>query len=57
MMSKIGKVVMGFQAWKNLPEKKDNTAFLKASRFEKGLGSFVERTLKRSFGAFRNELD
>ena len=56
-MSKIGKVVTAWQAWKSLPQKKDNSAFLKASRFEKGLSTFVERTLKRSFGAFRNELD
>ena len=56
-MSKAGLVVVGFRKWQGLPELKDRTAFLKASRFEKGLSSFVERTLKRSFGAFRNELD
>ena len=56
-MTKIGKVVNAYEAWKKLPERKDNAAFLKASKFEKGLSTFVDRTLKRSFGAFRNELD
>ena len=54
LMSKAGLVIVGFKKIQGLPEKKDNSAFLKASRFEKGLGSFVERALKRSFGAFRN---
>ena len=56
-MSKAGLVVIGFKKWQGLPERKDNAAFLKASRFEKGLSSFVDRTLKRSFGAFKNELE
>ena len=54
MMSKVGKVVQGWTTWKNLPEKKDMSAFIKASKFEKGLSNFVDRTLKRSFGAFKN---
>ena len=29
----------------------------KQPKFEKGLSNFVDRTLKRSFGAFKNELD
>ena len=57
LMSKAGLVIVGFKKWQGLPEKKDMTAFLKASRFEKGLSAFVDRTLKKSFGAFRNELD
>ena len=57
LMSKAGLVVIGFKKWQGLPERKDNAAFLKASRFEKGLSSFVDRTLKRSFGAFKNELE
>ena len=57
LMSKAGLVVVGFKKWQGLPEKKDNSAFLKASRFEKGLAAFVDRTIKKSFGAFRNELD
>ena len=57
LMSKAGLVVIGFKKWQGLPERKDNAAFLKASKFEKGLSSFVDRTLKRSFGAFKNELE
>ena len=57
LMSKAGLVVVGFRKWQGLPELKDREALIKASRFEKGLSNFVERTLKRSFGAFRNELD
>jgi len=56
-MSKAGLVVIGFKKWQGLPPRKDNAAFLKASRFEKGLSAFVDRTLKRSFGAFKNELE
>jgi len=55
-MSKIGRALNAFNIWKNLPNRKDNAAFIKASRFEKGLSAFVDRTLKRSFGAFKNEL-
>ena len=57
LMSKAGLVVIGFKKWQGLPERKDNAAFLKATRFEKGLTAFVDRTLKRSFGAFKNELE
>lgn len=34
MMSKIGRVVIAFNNWRALPEKKDMTAFHKASIFE-----------------------
>ena len=57
MRTKIGKVVEGFNLWKNLPERKDNAAYIKATKFEKGLSNFVDRTLKRSFGAFKNEFE
>ena len=57
MKSKIGKVVEAFKAWRGLPERKDNAAFLKASKFEKGLADFVERTVKRALGAFKNEYE
>ena len=57
MMTKAGRVVQAFKAMKSLPERKDNAAFLKASRFEKGLATFAERTLKRALGAFRNEYE
>jgi hypothetical protein len=41
LMSKAGLVVIAFRKIQTLPERKDNAAFLKASRFEKGLASFV----------------
>jgi len=33
LMSKAGLVVIGFKKWQGLPEKKDMTAFIKASKF------------------------
>jgi hypothetical protein len=36
-MSKAGLVVIAFRKIQTLPERKDNAAFLKASKFEKGL--------------------
>ena len=57
LMSKAGLILLAFKKFESLPQKKDNTAFIKASRFEKGLLNFVDRTLKRSFGAFRNEFE
>ena len=53
-MSKAGLVVVGFKKWQGLPEKKNNEAFIKASKFEKGLANVVDRALKKSFGAFKN---
>ena len=57
LMSKAGLVVIAFRKIQTLPERKDNSAFLKASRFEKGPSNFAERTLKRALGAFRNEYE
>uniref|UniRef100_A0A0P6BFP2 Uncharacterized protein n=1 Tax=Daphnia magna TaxID=35525 RepID=A0A0P6BFP2_9CRUS len=57
LMSKAGLVVIAFRKIQTLPERKDNSAFLKASRFEKGLATFAERTLKRALGGFRNEFE
>ncbi|MBL2498031.1 hypothetical protein ELJ53_29785, partial [Klebsiella pneumoniae] len=57
LMSKAGLVVIAFRKIQTLPERKDNTAFLKASKFEKGLATFAERTLKRALGAFRSEYE
>ena len=54
LMSKAGLVVIGFKKIQSLPERKDNAAYIKATKFEKGLSNFVDRTLKRSFGAFKN---
>ena len=57
LMSKAGLVVIAFRKIQTLPERKDNSAFLKASRFEKGLATFAERTLRRAIGAFKNEYE
>ena len=57
LMSKAGLVVIAFRKIQTLPERKDNAAFLKASKFEKGLANFVERTVKRALGAFKNEYE
>ena len=57
LMSKAGLVVIAFRKIQTLPERADNSAFLKATKFEKGLANFAERTLKRALGAFRNEYE
>ena len=57
LMSKAGMVVIAFRKIQTLPERKDNEAFLRANKFEKGLSQFVDRTLKRSFNAFKTDLD
>jgi hypothetical protein len=41
---------------KNIPTKNVSTKnFLKATKFEKGLASFAQRTIKRALDAFKNE--
>ena len=57
LMSKAGMVVIAFRKIQTLPERRDDAAFAKANKFEKGLSSFVDRTLRQSFNAFRTELD
>lgn len=57
LLSKAGMVVIAFRKIQTLPEKRDDAAFAKANRFEKGLSSFVDRTLRQSFNSFRTELD
>jgi hypothetical protein len=56
-MSKAGLVVIAFRKIQTLPERKDNAAYLKATKFEKGLSLFVEKTLRGSFAPFRNEFE
>ena len=57
LMSKAGLVVIAFRKIQTLPEKNYSASFAKATRFEKGLATFAERTLKRALGAFRNEYE
>ncbi len=56
-MSKAGLVVIAFRKIQTLPERKDNETYLKATKFEKGLSLFVERTLKGSFTPLKNEYE
>ena len=53
--TKIGKVFSGWERWKNLPERRDQAANVKGSKFEIGLKRFLNRTLSRAFGAFKNQ--
>ena len=55
LMSKAGMVVIAFRKIQTLPEKRDDEAYAKANKFEKGLSSFVDRTLKKLFEAFKSE--
>ena len=54
-MSKAGLVVIAFRKIQSLPQKRNNEAFKKASKFEKGLATFAQRTLKRALDSFKNE--
>ncbi len=57
LMSKAGLVVIAFRKMQSLPEKVNMEAFKKASKFEKGLSNFAQRTLKRALDSFRNEFE
>jgi hypothetical protein len=52
-MLKAESIVIGFKKWKSLPSKKNKHILIKASKFEKGLSNFVDRTLRISFDAFK----
>ncbi len=55
LMSKAGLVVIAFRKIQTLPERKDNENYVKATKFEKGLSLFVEKTLRGSFAPLKNE--
>ena len=55
LMSKAGMVVIAFRKIQTLPERPDNEKFIKANKFEKGLSTFVDRTLRKSWNAFKTE--
>jgi len=50
----IGKIYDGFSKWKSLPERVDKGKSEKAHKFSRGLKAFVDRTLGKVFGAFKN---
>lgn len=54
-MSKAGLVLIAFKKFVSLPHKFNKDKNDKANRFSLGLNKFVERTLIRSFNAFKNE--
>jgi hypothetical protein len=56
-MSKAGMVVIAFRKMQSLPERRNMEAFKKASKFEKGLANFAQRTLKRALDSFKNEFE
>lgn len=53
LMSKAGRIAEAFRTIKNLPDMPDLEQRKKAAKFEKGLSSFVDRTLRVSFGSFK----
>ena len=57
LLSKAGMVVIAFRKIQSLPERVNTEAYARANKFEKGLSSFVDRTLRKSFNAFRSEFD
>ena len=57
LMSKAGLVVIALRKMQSLPERRNMEALKKASKFEKGLASFAQRTLKRALDSFKNEFE
>ncbi len=57
LMSKAGLVVIAFRKIQTLPERRDSENYVKATKFEKGLSLFVEKTLRGSFVPFKNEYE
>ena len=56
-MSKAGLVVVGFKKFQSLPERKIVFEFDKIYKFEKGLSEFFVNTMRRSYVAFKDELE
>ena len=57
LVSKAGMVVIAFRKIQTLPERRNMEAYGRASKFERGLSTFVERIIRQSFGSFRNAFD
>ena len=57
LMSKAGLVVIAFKKMQSLPERKDGELYGKANKFEKGLSTFVDRTMRRTWAAFKNDFE
>ena len=54
-MSKAGLVVIAFKKIQTLPPRIDTERYAKANKFEKGLSNFVDRTVRKSFNAFKQD--
>ncbi len=46
MHTSAGGFIDSFNKWKAVPERKDNEAFKKGSKFEKNLGLLIRNALK-----------
>ena len=57
LLSKAGLVVIAFKKIQTLPERIDSELYAKANKFEKGLRDFVDRTVRRTFAAYRSDFD
>jgi hypothetical protein len=57
MKSKAGLVMMAWKNWKSLPVRINRERNQKANKFEAGLRRFVDRTLNKAMGSFKNEFD
>ena len=57
MMSKAGLVVISVNKWKALPQRLDKGRNVRANKFEAGLKRFIDGTLSRAIGSFKNQFD
>jgi hypothetical protein len=56
-MSKVGMIVTAYRRIKSLPDKKNEVLHKISNKFEMGLSLFIDRTLKKSFDAFKLKLE
>jgi hypothetical protein len=55
LLSKAGLVVVAFRKMQTLPQKPVNGTA--ANKFEKGLSTFIDRTLRKTFSGLKSELE
>ena len=53
LQSKAGKVLTAFNKLKDLPDRGNDEKRIRANKFEKGLSTFVDRTMRRPLNAFK----
>ena len=54
MLSKAGLVLLAMKNWQNIPQRSNKGKNEKANKFEIGLRRYVDRTLNKAIGAFKN---